>query len=84
MRHETTSSPRTCNIDSRGRAVRLVSGILTVLVAIGLAIALLAGYLTSPAWWALALGALIGGAFQIYEGWAGWCALRAMGIRTPF
>ena len=24
----------------------------------------------------------LGGVFPIYEGWAGWCALRAMGIRT--
>jgi hypothetical protein len=27
--------------------------------------------------------AMLGGAFAIFEARAGWCALRAMGIKTP-
>ena len=31
----------------------------------------------------IGIGACIGGAFAIFEGWSGWCAIRAMGFRTP-
>jgi hypothetical protein len=71
-----------CNIDSRGRVVRLVSGLLWLGVAVLLL--LLAGVrVLQGAWpWALAPAAAVLGAFQVYEGWCGWCALRALGIRT--
>ena len=26
---------------------------------------------------------LVGGGFMIFEGWAGWCAVRALGFKTP-
>jgi hypothetical protein len=33
-------------------------------------------------WYAVG-GAILGGAFAIYEARAGWCIVRAMGIKTP-
>jgi hypothetical protein len=33
-------------------------------------------------WYAVA-GALFGGAFAIFEARAGWCIVRAIGIKTP-
>lgn len=70
-----------CNIDSRGRAYRLVMGF--VLVALG-------AWLTAAwAWpsgqviaWLVSIACLLPGLFGIVEGWAGWCAIRAMGFRT--
>lgn len=71
-----------CNIDARGKAARLISGILCCLAAAGIGLAAALGWL--PFWtWYLAGGLLVGGAFQVYEGWAGWCVMRAMGFRTP-
>jgi len=70
-----------CNIDSRGKRARLLSGIILILIAL----------IVSGVWaWprhsavglAIALLFLIAGAFSIFEARAGWCALRAMGIRT--
>jgi len=71
----------TCNIDKRGRRTRLVGGILVDLCgAIVIVIALRAG------WWEMLTGGIflcVAGSFMIFEGARGWCALRAMGIRTP-
>ena len=74
--------PLQCNIDSRGRAVRLVYGL--VLLAAGAAMVV---------WWALPAGSvlawlvsllvLVGGAFAVFEARAGWCVIRAMGFKTP-
>jgi hypothetical protein len=71
-----------CNIDSRGRAARLIYGL--ILLAAGVAMLL---------WWALPAGTvaawvvtllvLAGGAFAVFEARAGWCVVRAMGFRTP-
>ncbi len=72
----------TCNIDARGKAVRLVSGIAL----------LVGGSVTTLSWalpaggalsWAVSLGLLASGAFGIFEARNGWCALRALGVRTP-
>ena len=71
----------TCNIDARGKAVRLRIGIISVLAGL---VALVAWALpsgTGLAWYVTA--SLLGtGAFAIFEARAGWCALRAMGFRT--
>ena len=71
-----------CNIDARGKAARLRAGIVSVLLAGGLAIVAWLDLLgTSLAWWAA--GALLAmGAFAIFEARAGWCVVRAMGFRT--
>jgi hypothetical protein len=70
-----------CNIDSRGKRARLVSGIILILIAL-IAAGIWAWPRHSAVGWAIALLFLIAGAFSIFEARAGWCALRAMGIRT--
>ncbi|MEX0652677.1 MAG: hypothetical protein WD534_05395 [Phycisphaeraceae bacterium] len=76
-------TPRACNIDARGRAVRLFGGLVTLAAGLALVIGLLAGVLAGVVWCVVAVVLLAGGAFQIYEARAGWCVLRAAGIRTP-
>lgn len=71
-----------CNIDERGRAFRRNSGLLCSLA--GLIFAVYA--LRAAHFWPYFVGgaALIAaGIFQFYESRKGWCALRAMGIKTP-
>lgn len=71
----------TCNIDRTGRQVRALLGAFAIALAL--------------VWFALAPGAswlvhglqallALGGAFSVLEGLIGWCAIRAMGVRTPF
>lgn len=73
----------TCNIDRRGRRARAATGIV-LLAAAGLAFTLGAtrsGGLSLP-WGIAVVSLLIGGGFCLFEAANGWCALRAMGIRT--
>jgi hypothetical protein len=72
-----------CNIDAKGRAYRLISGVIAA--AAGVAVVALAwtGRIGGGWGWSIGLALLACGTFQIYEGWAGWCALRALGVRTP-
>ena len=72
-----------CNIDRRGKTARWISGGVVLLAGLGLLAAALLGWVSS--WW-LWLGAAVlipVGVFQIYEGWCGWCVLRALGFKTP-
>jgi hypothetical protein len=71
-----------CNIDRRGRAVRLSSGIVTAAAGGGLLLARSLFGLESWALW-FALAAIAGGGFMIYEAAMGWCAVRALGFKTP-
>ncbi len=73
-----------CNIDAKGRAYRMASGV--VVGAAGVVLFLLASLQRLSGGWVVPLGIVlvVCGAFQIYEGWAGWCALRAMGVRTKY
>lgn len=71
-----------CNIDARGRSARLLGGMVTALIGSILFTLLFMRVLEHTAFWCLAGVLMVSGAFMIYEGWAGWCALRAMGIRT--
>jgi hypothetical protein len=67
---------------SRGRAARLIYGV--VLVVAGLLMAVLWARGAGSVWaWALTIAVLAGGAFAIFEARAGWCAVRAMGFKTP-
>jgi hypothetical protein len=73
-----------CNIDSRGRMIRRNSG--AVCGGLG-GLLLIAGTLwggSSWPWLAVGIALLGAGVFQLYESRKGWCALRAMGIKTPF
>jgi len=72
-----------CNIDAKGKAVRFMSGLGAILGSLILA-ALLATDLVSVGlgWYAVA-GGIFGGAFAIFEARAGWCVVRAIGLKTP-
>ena len=76
---------RSCNATSiaGGKAARLISGAVAVMLGLALGVAAYFGGLAG--WWPWAVAGVLvaGGAFQIYEGWCGWCVLRAMGIKTP-
>lgn len=71
-----------CNIDARGKRVRVISGF--VMVATGLVL-LGAWAIPSDDWvaWTVTLVVILSGAFMLFEARAGWCAIRAMGFRTP-
>ena len=72
-----------CNIDAKGKLVRLIYGVAFVLVGVVLLFAWALpgrGVLA----WIVSLVAIVGGAFAIFESRRGWCAIRALGIRTPF
>jgi hypothetical protein len=74
--------PFTCNIDSRGKRARLIYGIL--MVALGVVLLLAWALPQGKVWtWIVAIGCILGGAFAIFEARAGWCAMRAMGFKTP-
>ena len=70
-----------CNIDRRGRTVRMFVGAGVEITGFAL---LAAWYLGGAPWlvW-LAAACIVGGNFAIIEGALGWCAIRAMGFRTP-
>jgi hypothetical protein len=72
-----------CNIDGKGKAVRLICGVVTLVAAAVLAVLAAAGWMPMALGYGLAVAAGLGGAFQVYEGWAGWCVVRAMGFKTP-
>ena len=71
-----------CNIDSKGKSIRLISG--AVVALIGLIVLGLAAGGVMTGRWVLGLATVcVGvGVFQIWEGWSGWCVLRAMGLKT--
>lgn len=71
-----------CNIDARGRAVRRNGGLLCCLLgaaAFGLAIWGVSRTASAIAGVVL----LLAGLFQLFEACKGWCAIRAMGFKTP-
>lgn len=70
----------TCNIDQRGRKARLVTGVIADVCGVAGILAGLFGNSTGM----LIAGILlsIAGSFMIFEGAHGWCALRAIGIKT--
>jgi hypothetical protein len=72
----------TCNIDSRGKAIRLIMGI--VFLIDGLTLLFLWALRTgSHAGWITSIVLIVAGAFMMFEGWKGWCVIRAMGMKTP-
>jgi hypothetical protein len=72
-----------CNLDARGKAVRLISGIIVSVLALVLMVLLVVQVLAGTWLWVIAALALLLGAFQIFEARAGWCVVRAMGFKTP-
>jgi|TARA_B110000116_G_scaffold5511_1_gene4943 hypothetical protein len=71
-----------CNIGAAGKALRLKIGIVLVSVGIILGLMMVFGILSSPIFWLPVTGSILGGAFSMWEARAGWCIVRAMGIRT--
>ncbi len=72
----------TCNIDQRGKTMRLVVGALVE--AIGLLLGALWFLEWTPAWTAWpALAIWLAGIFILFEAVVGWCAIRALGVKTP-
>lgn len=65
-----------CNIDSRGRIIRGLLGMVALASGIHLLIR------TDSAFWSTGLCTL--GAFALFEAVKGWCALRALGVKLPF
>ena len=72
-----------CNIDSRGKAVRLVWGIINLVVGAIFVGLFFSGVLAGSWAWIVGVAAILGGAFAVFEARAGWCAVRAMGFKTP-
>jgi len=72
---------RVCNIDRRGRRVRLVGGTASLAAAVGIGLSALA--LGSPLLGIAAALLTAGGLLAVYEARRGWCAARALGIPTP-
>lgn len=75
---------RECNIDARGKFVRLVGGSISLFFGITAAGLLMLDVVPSN-WFTISstIGLFAGGALGIYEGRSGWCVARAMGIWTP-
>ena len=74
---------RVCNIDAKGRVVRFVTGIFAVLGGFIMALMITQNIPPSEAYWIPVIGSIAGGMFAIWEARAGWCVVRAIGIRTP-
>jgi|TARA_B110000444_G_scaffold261258_1_gene312147 hypothetical protein len=72
-----------CNIDARGKVARFVSGVGSIAAGLIVATLLVTDTVTLGIGWLGVAGLTLGGAFAIYEARAGWCIVRAMGIRTP-
>jgi len=73
-----------CNIDARGKTLRLQIGLGSLAAAGVLAVLCFNGVLQAAWWWCVVAGAALGGAFAVFEARVGWCAVRALGFKTPF
>ena len=74
--------PPQCNIDAKGKAVRLVYGIVLAIVGVVLIFTWArpeGGWLA----WTVSIFLILSGVFALYEARAGWCVVRAMGFKTP-
>ena len=75
-----------CNIDAKGKAIRLIGGLLAILAGLLGYFMLDQDVLPIPE----TLGhigvalVLLSGAFSIFEARSGWCTVRALGFRTRF
>ena len=72
-----------CNLDAKGKAARFVGGIAAIAGALILATLLATDTFTFGLGWYAVGGGILGGAFAVFEARAGWCIVRAIGIKTP-
>ncbi len=71
-----------CNIDARGRMARRNGGVsCCVLGAAFVGLGFFMPYRAALIGAGAAL--IVAGLFQLFEAWKGWCAVRAMGFKTP-
>jgi hypothetical protein len=71
-----------CNIDAKGKLVRLVYGIVLIVAAV--LVAMVWARRSDSNWpWVLVAVLGLSGSFAIFESRKGWCAIRAMGFKTP-
>jgi hypothetical protein len=82
MGEYNANMPLTCNIDARGKVARLIYGLVLLIIGL-LYVYFLAWPSGSVLHWLIAAGLVASGGFAIFEGWAGWCVVRAMGFKTP-
>ena len=71
-----------CNIDAKGKAVRLIMGAVFALIGVVLLVLAWAGVIEGRWPWYAGIACVLYGGFGIFEGIAGWCVVRAMGIKT--
>jgi hypothetical protein len=71
-----------CNIDARGKAVRMKLGIRLVIISLILATLTYIEIIPTTFGWLTTAASLGGGVFTIWESRKGWCAIRAMGFKT--
>ena len=71
-----------CNIDARGKRLRLINGIVTLVIAVVLLLAWAIPAQTRAAW-GVTIAVLLSGGFMVFQARAGWCIVRAMGFKTP-
>ncbi|MAH08517.1 MAG: hypothetical protein CL961_02480 [Euryarchaeota archaeon] len=84
IKHVLNDMPRECNIDAKGKFVRLVGGSISLVAGIVALLLIVFGILPENIFTTgSVIGMFAGGALGIYEGRSGWCIARAMGIRTP-
>ena len=74
--------PLTCNINSRGKLVRLIWGLVLIVLGVVMLIAWALPRGTAGPWIVTVVCLLLGG-FAVFEARAGWCVVRAMGFKTP-
>lgn len=78
--------PLACNIDAKGKSIRLIGGLLAILAGLFGYLMVDQDVLPIPE----TLGhigvalVLLSGAFSIFEARSGWCVVRALGFRTRF
>ena len=75
-----------CNIDAKGKAIRLYGGLLAILAGLIGYFVVDQGVLPIPETLGHAGVALVllSGAFSIFEARSGWCVVRAMGFKTRY
>ena len=72
-----------CNLDARGKAVRLFGGLFSLLVGIIIGVLFGSEILIDSIWYSSSIILILAGTFGIFEGRTGWCVVRAMGFKTP-
>ena len=71
-----------CNIDARGKAIRMKLGVRLIIISLILATLTYIEIIPTTLGWLATAASFGGGAFTIWESRMGWCVIRAMGFRT--